>query len=55
MRADGSRKTRVTFAEGFDGLPVFSPDGRWLMWSSRRSTDGTTQVFAAPFRLPRGS
>jgi TolB protein len=55
MRSDGSRKTRVTFTEGFDGLPVFSPDGRYLMWSSRRSADGTTQVFAAPFRLPRGS
>lgn len=55
MRADGSRKTRLTMRDGADVLPVVSPDGRWLLWSSRRSDDGTTQVFAAPFRLPRGS
>ena len=55
MRADGSRKTRVTFTEGFDGLPVFSPDGRRLMWSSKRTADATTQVFIARFAMPRGS
>ena len=25
---------RVTFREGFDGLPVFSPDGKQLVWTS---------------------
>jgi Tol biopolymer transport system component len=55
MRADGSRKTRITFTDGFDGLPVFSPDGRFLMWSSKRTRDGTTQVFVAKFKMPRGS
>ena len=55
MRSDGSRKTRITFADGFDGLPVFSPDGKRLMWSSKRTGDGTTQVFIARFRMPRGS
>ena len=55
MRDDGSRKTRITFTDGFDGLPVFSPGGRWLMWSSKRAADKTTQVFVARFRLPRGS
>ena len=55
MRSDGTRKTRITFAEGFDGLPVFSPDGKWLMWSSKRTRDNTTQVFVARFSLPRGS
>ncbi len=53
MRADGSHQTRITFTEGFDGLPVFSPDGQWLMWSSKRT--GTTQVWAARFRFPQGS
>jgi TolB protein len=53
MRADGSHNTRITFTEGFDGLPVFSLDGQWLMWSSKRS--GTTQVWAARFRFPPGS
>ena len=53
--ADGTRKTRITFQQGFDGLPVLSPDGKWLMWSSKRTTDGTTQVFAARFTFPEGS
>ena len=55
MRSDGSRKTRITFTEGFDGLPVFSPDGKHMMWSSKRTSDGTTQVFIARFRMPRGA
>jgi Tol biopolymer transport system component len=54
MRPDGSRKTRITFAEGFDGLPVFSPDGKYLMWSSKRSPDNTTQIFVAKFTPPAG-
>ncbi len=29
-------KRRVTHAAGFDGLPVFSPDGTTLMWTSQR-------------------
>ncbi|WP_428939701.1 hypothetical protein [Fontivita pretiosa] len=56
MRADGSRKTRITHTPPGvpDVLPVISPDGRYLVWSSRR--DGrTTQVYLARFRLPRGS
>lgn len=27
---------RVTHASGFDGLPVFSHDGNWMMWTSQR-------------------
>ena len=52
MNADGSGKTRLTFRPGFDGLPVFSPDGSYLMWSSKRTADKTTQVFVARFRMP---
>lgn len=34
----GARRTaRITHAEGFDGLPAFSPDGRLLMWTSQRA------------------
>ena len=55
MRSDGSRKTRITFTEGFDGLPVFSPDGKWLMWSGKRAADRTTQVFIARFVMPPGA
>lgn len=31
-----ARRHRVTFADGADVLPVFSPDGRWMMWTSQR-------------------
>jgi Tol biopolymer transport system component len=55
IRADGTRKTRITFTDGFDGLPVFSPDGKWLMWSSKRTADHTTQIFIAKFRMPEGA
>ncbi|MFM9956751.1 MAG: TolB family protein [Phycisphaerales bacterium] len=30
------KKKRVTHASGFDGLPVFSPEGEWMMWTSQR-------------------
>jgi TolB protein len=54
MRDDGSHKTRLTFSTGFDGLPVFSPDGRHLMWSSKRAPDNTVQVFVGKFAPPAG-
>ena len=52
MRDDGSQSTRITYTNGADVLPVFSPDGKWLMWTSKRTSDGTTQVFAARFKMP---
>lgn len=30
---------RVTFTSGFDGLPVFSRDGQWMMWTAQRGDD----------------
>jgi len=27
---------RITDARGFDGLPVFTPDGEWMMWTAQR-------------------
>ncbi|QOV91621.1 PD40 domain-containing protein [Humisphaera borealis] len=52
MKDDGSKKTRITYCPGFDGLPVFSPDGAHVMWSAKRSKDGTTQLFVAKFKMP---
>lgn len=51
-RVDGKRACRITFTDGLDGLPAFSPDGDYLMWTSKRAVDGTTQLFAGRFRLP---
>ena len=46
--AEGEREPiRVTFTDGFDGLPVFSPDGRKLSWASGRTEDGNPQIFIA--------
>ncbi|HEX9655030.1 MAG TPA: M28 family peptidase, partial [bacterium] len=38
---------RVTFTEGFDGLPVFTPDGQQLAWTSNRTADKKSQLFIA--------
>lgn len=38
---------RVTFTDGFDGLPVFSPDGKKLCWTSGRTSGKESQLFLA--------
>ncbi len=38
---------RVSFTDGFDGLPVFSPDGRKLCWTSNRTASKQSQIFLA--------
>ena len=38
---------RVTYTDGFDGLPVFSPDGETLVWTSNRTSSGKAQLFIA--------
>jgi Tol biopolymer transport system component len=43
---------RVTDHPAADVLPVFSPDGRRLMWTSTRTADHSSQLFLADFRLP---
>ncbi|HEV7868375.1 MAG TPA: M28 family peptidase, partial [Chthoniobacteraceae bacterium] len=46
--AEGTKEpARVTFTNGFDGLPVFSPDGKRLCWTSGRTADGKSQLFMA--------
>lgn len=52
IRDDGSHATRITYKDGADILPVFSPDGKYLMWTAKRAPDGSTQVFAAKFSMP---
>ncbi len=36
---------RVTYSPGFDGLPVPSPDGKRIAWTSSRSGAGAGQIF----------
>jgi len=54
LNIETGKYARVTWSPGFDGLPVFSPDGKRMMWTSKRSEDQTTQVFIADFKLPEG-
>jgi Tol biopolymer transport system component len=37
---------RVTYTDGFDGLPVLSPDGRQLAWTSKRRGGGGQLMIA---------
>jgi Tol biopolymer transport system component len=48
--SQGTREpVRVTYSDGFDGLPVPSPDGRQLAWTSSRSggSGSAGQLFLA--------
>jgi Tol biopolymer transport system component len=45
--AGAKEPVRVTYSDGFDGLPVPSPDGRQLAWTSSRSGGGSGQLFLA--------
>ncbi|MCC9641571.1 M28 family peptidase [Rhodopirellula sp. JC740] len=64
VRADGKGEpVRVTTTDGFDGLPVFLPDGKRLSWTTTRVIDsngdvvledgspkkGTSQIYIADF------
>jgi Tol biopolymer transport system component len=52
MNLDTGKTTRLTYAPGADVLPVFSPDGRRLMWTSTRG-GGAAQLFIADFTPPK--
>lgn len=51
------KKLRLTFAEGFDGLPVFNRDGSLMMWTSQRGSPTrpgerpSSQIWLAKFSL----
>jgi Tol biopolymer transport system component len=45
---DGKKEpVRVTYSDGFDGLPVPSPDGTQLAWTSSRGGGREGQIFLA--------
>jgi len=43
---------RITDHPAADVLPVFSPDGKQLMWTSNRSADHSSQLYIADLNLP---
>jgi len=45
--------SRVTDHPGADVLPVFSPDGKKLMWTATRTEDRASQLWIADFHLPQ--
>src|SRR5215470_15594995 len=49
MNPDGSGLERITYSDGFDGFPMFSPDGKKLVWASNRNgrQPHETNVFIA--------
>lgn len=43
----GGKVTQITDMNRSDVLPVFSPDGKKLMWTSTRTADSSSQLFIA--------
>lgn len=52
MSLGGAATVRITHDPAFDGLPVFSPDGKKVMWTSKRGGLTEPQIFIADFKLP---
>jgi TolB protein len=42
-----NKQTELVGAEGYDGGPFFSPDGKWICYRSDRRGDNNLQLFAA--------
>ncbi len=53
LEVDTGKTVRLTTAPGADVLPVFSPDGRRLMWTSTRGADRSSQLWIADFAPPK--
>ena len=52
MNVATGKRIRLTYAPGADVLPVFSPDGTKLMWTSTRDGTLPAQLYVADFRAP---
>jgi len=49
IKTDGSGMERITYNDTFDGFPMFSPNGKKLVFASNRhgSKQGETNIFIA--------
>jgi Tol biopolymer transport system component len=52
MNLETGKKVRLTYAPGADVLPVLSPDGKKLMWTSTRDGRQPAQLYIADFVPP---
>ncbi|MSR31288.1 MAG: biopolymer transporter Tol [Gemmataceae bacterium] len=52
MQVETGKFARVTYAPGADVLPVFSPDGKKVMWTSTRDGRSPAQLYLADFFPP---
>ncbi|MER3413070.1 MAG: hypothetical protein C4341_02300 [Armatimonadota bacterium] len=52
IRVDGTGLKRITFTPEFDGFPMFTRDGKRLVWASNRNgrEPGETNVFVADWK-----
>lgn len=53
MNIETGKTTRITYAPGADVLPVFSPDGTKVMWTSSRDGRSPPQLYIADFTPPK--
>ena len=52
INIDGTDLERITYFEGFDGFPMFSPNGQYLVFASNRnqSKRGDTNIFICEWK-----
>lgn len=52
INLDGSNLVQITTESNFNAFPMFSPDGKKLVWSSNRNNGGTrdTNLFIADWK-----
>ena len=52
INIDGTDLERITYFEGFDGFPMFSPNGQYLVFASNRNQKkrGDTNIFICEWK-----
>lgn len=53
MDTETKKTTRLTYSPGQDVLPVFSPDGKRVMWTASRDGNPSSQLYIADFTPPK--
>jgi len=53
MNIDTGKSVRLTYSPGQDVLPVFSPNGEKVLWTSSRDGNPSAQLYIADFVAPK--